>query len=65
MKRKHTVIVRTTETESKLLKAKADKFTNGNYSEFLRLAILRWEPELSEEEKEQARQIKKYLKKVV
>lgn len=56
------IIVRANEIETRMLKAKAKKFTGGNYSEFLRLAIMRWEPEPSDEEKRQEAHIKEYLK---
>lgn len=62
MARNKLIIVRTDDIEAKLLQAKADKFTDGNYSEFLRLAIMRWEPELSDDEKRQNKHIRKYLK---
>lgn len=56
------LIVRANDIEQKVLKAKAEKFTGGNYSEFLRLAILRYDPEPSDEEKRQEEYLKKYLK---
>lgn len=45
------LIFRVNSTEDRILKEKAAKYTGGNYSDFLRHAILRWEPELTDEEK--------------
>jgi len=44
------IMFRATKLEQAVLKEKADKFTGGNISDFLRHAIMRWEPELTKEE---------------
>ena len=53
-----SLIIRVTEHEFALLKEAADKYTDGNYSEYIRHAVARWNPKtvkLTEEEKEYAR----------
>lgn len=55
-----TLVFRARDLEFRVLKAKAMKFNGGNYSDFLRDAILNWEPDANREEKKYA----KYLKLV-
>ena len=49
-----TVILRLDEFELHLLREKAKEYTGGNVSDLLRQAIVRWNPELTEEEKQYA-----------
>lgn len=55
------IIVRVDPLELSLLKKKAERWCGGNYSDFLRHAILRWEPELTKEEKAHEEALAKVL----
>ena len=52
-------MVRMTEKEKLVLAQKADEYTAGNMSEYVRHAILRWQPELSDHEKTMAELVSK------
>ena len=47
MARDQTIIIRVSELEQAVLKAKATKYSNGNLSIFLRKAIIKYTPKLS------------------